>query len=96
MATIDSQPRKCETVNIRIRPEERGLIDRAARLSGKNRSEFILDAARRTAEETLLDQVLLRIEPEAFAAFLERLDAPAQPNDRLRKTMGITPPWETE
>ena len=52
---IDEQPSKRQTLNIRIKLEERGLIDRAARASGKTRTDFI-DAARRAAEETLLEQ----------------------------------------
>jgi uncharacterized protein (DUF1778 family) len=95
MTSTENRASKRETLNIRIRPEERGLIDRAARVSGKNRTEFILDAARRAAEETLLDQALLRVDPDAYAAFLARLNAPAQPNERLRKTMRAMPPWET-
>ena len=44
-------PRR-EALNIRIKPQVRELIDRAAELAGKNRSEFVLDAARRAAEGT--------------------------------------------
>jgi uncharacterized protein (DUF1778 family) len=87
---------KRETLNIRIRPEERGLIDRAAKLAGMNRTQFILDASRRAAEEALLDQALLRVDAEAYAAFLERLEAPAAPSARLRKTMETQPPWEQQ
>ena len=94
MNTLERYVPKRETINIRIRPEDRGLIDRAARVAGKNRSEFILDATRRAAEETLRDQALLRVDAEAYAAFLKRLDAPAAPNERLRKTMSTPPPWE--
>lgn len=85
---------KRQTLNLRIRAEERDLIDRAARASGKNRTEFILDATRRAAEEALLDQALLRVDPDAFAAFQARLDAPPAPSERLRKTMQSVPPWE--
>ena len=96
MHAIDEQPSKRQTLNIRIKPEERGLIDRAARASGKTRTDFILDAARRAAENTLLEQTLIRVGPDAFGAFLARLDAPPQPNERLRKTMQTPPPWEKE
>jgi uncharacterized protein (DUF1778 family) len=94
MQSTDKQQPKRQTLNIRIRPEERGLIDRAARASGKNRTDFILDAARRAAEETLLEQALIRVSPDAFYSFLARLDAPPQSNERLRRTMSATPPWE--
>lgn len=89
-----SPPLKRDTLNLRIRPEERNLIDRAAKLRGKNRTDFVLDAARAAAEDALLDQTIIRAAPAAYAAFLERLDAPPQPNERLRKTMQAKLPWD--
>jgi uncharacterized protein (DUF1778 family) len=85
---------KRETLNIRIKPDERKLIDRAAKTRGKNRTDFILDAAKLAAEDALLDQVILSVSPEAYSQFLARLDMPPQPNERLRKTMQTPPPWE--
>lgn len=94
MPTIHEPHAKRQTLNLRIKAEERDLIDRAARATGKNRTEFILDATRRAAEETLLDRALLRVDSDAFAAFQARLDAPPHPNERLCKTMQSVPPWE--
>jgi uncharacterized protein (DUF1778 family) len=85
---------KRETLNIRIKPEERNLIDRAAKTRGKNRTDFILDAARLAAEDALLDQVIISVSPETYSQFLARLDMPPKPNERLRKTMQTPPPWE--
>jgi len=82
------------TLNLRIKVEERGLIDRAATLTGKTRTDFVLEAARRAAEEALADRTLFKVSPEAYATFLTRLDESAQPNDRLRRTMQTTPPWK--
>ncbi len=76
MHATDERSSKRQTLNIRIKSEDRGLIDRAARASGKTRTDFILDAARRAAENTLLEQTLIRVGPDAFNAFLARLDAP--------------------
>jgi uncharacterized protein (DUF1778 family) len=83
-----------ETLNIRIRAEERSLIDRAAKARGTNRTDFILDAARRAAEDTLLDRALISVSAKAYAEFLARLDAPAKPNEQLRRTMQARPPWK--
>jgi uncharacterized protein (DUF1778 family) len=85
-------PRR-DTLNLRIPAAERNLIDRAAACAGTTRTEFILRAARRAAEETLLDQAVLSVSPEAYADFLARLDAPTSPNERLRRTMQTPPPW---
>ena len=94
MPTSSAAPSKRETLNIRIKPEERNLIDRAAKARGKNRTDFVLDAARAAAEETLLDQVLIAASPQAYAAFLARLDMPPQSNERLRTTMQTKAPWD--
>ena len=83
-----------ETLNIRIGAEEKGLIDRAAKVRGTNRTDFILDAARRAAEDTLVDRALISVNPKAYAEFVARLDAPAQPNERLRRTMRAQVPWK--
>ncbi len=85
---------KRETLNIRIKPEERNLIDRAASMRGKNRTDFILDAARVAAEEALLDRVVVIVNPKAYTEFLARLDMPPQPNKLLRKTMQTLAPWD--
>ena len=85
---------KRETLNIRIKPEERSLIDHAAKARGKNRTDFILDAARRAAEEALLEQLVMTASPQAYEEFLARLDMAPQANDRLRKTMQTPAPWD--
>ena len=90
-ATTD-KPRR-DTLNLRIPATERNRIDRAAASTGKTRIDFILEAARRAAEEALLDRALTVVSAEAYAKFLERLDQPAQPNERLRKTMRAKAPW---
>ena len=81
-------------INIRVRDDDRTLIDQAASLSGKSRSEFMLDAARRAASETILDRTLFRMAPAAFGRFTALLDAPPQPNAALRRLMNPKAPWE--
>lgn len=94
MSELHEVSSKRESLNIRIKPEERGLIDRAARARGKTRTDFILDAARLAAEETLLDQLAIVTNGEAYAAFLVKLDQSPRPNERLRKTMQTPAPWD--
>lgn len=87
-----AKPRR-ETLNLRIPLVERTLIERAARSAGKTRTDFILEAARRAAEDAILDRAVTAVSPEAYAAFVARLDAQPQPNERLRKTMQTPEPW---
>jgi uncharacterized protein (DUF1778 family) len=91
---MSTKAAKRETLNIRIKPAERGLIDRAAELSGKTRTDFILEATRRAAEEALMDRTLFVVSPAAYAEFLARLDAKPAPNARLKRAMKTKAPWE--
>jgi len=88
------QKRGRSTLNLRIQSELRGLIDRAAALSGKNRTEFVLTAARQAAENTLMDRTVFAMNPAAFSEFLARLDAPPNPSSRLRRSLETSAPWE--
>ena len=92
--TTKPQAAKRETLNVRIKPEDRSIIDRAAHLLGKSRTDFLLEAGRRAAEDAVLDQTLFKVSPEVYAEFLARLDAPPAPNDRLRRTMSAPAPWK--
>lgn len=83
-----------DTLNLRIKPELRGLIDRAAAATGKNRTDFVLSAARHAAEDALLDRTIFSVSPKAYAEFLTRLDMPPQPNSRLRRALETPAPWE--
>ena len=92
--TTKPQAAKRQALNVRIRPEDRSLIDRAAHLLGKSRTDFLLEAGRRAAEDAVLDQTLFKVSPEVYADFLARLDARTAPNDRLRRTMSAPAPWK--
>ncbi|WP_323658535.1 DUF1778 domain-containing protein [Pectobacterium versatile] len=82
------------TLNLRIKPAERDLIDRAAKARGKNRTDFVLEAARVAAEEALIDQRIIMADPDAYQQFLASLDQAPAPNAVLRKTMQTPAPWE--
>lgn len=81
-------------INIRVKHRQRELIDRAADALGRNRSEFMLDAACRAAEDVLLDQRLVQLGPEAWEQFNALLDAPARDIPALRALLAAKPVWE--
>jgi uncharacterized protein (DUF1778 family) len=83
-----------DTLNMRIKPEDRSLFDWAAKAQGKTRTDFILEAARKAAEDALLDRTIVRVDPEAYAEFLDRLDNAPEPSERLKRTMRSKAPWE--
>lgn len=82
------------TINLRADRTKRALIDRAAERAGKNRSEFMLEAACRQATEVLLDQRLFMVDEKAYKRFTEALDAPPTKNKRLKRLLMLKAPWE--
>jgi len=83
------------TINLRALPEQRDLIDQAAGLLGKNRSDFMLEAACDRAQAVVLDQVLFSLDADKFRQFTELLDAPPSPNSGLERLMAVKAPWST-
>lgn len=83
-------------INLRARPEQRDLIDQAAQLLGKNRSDFMLEAACDKAQSVLLDQVLFKLDPARFRQFVKLLDAPPSPNVGLERLMAVEPSWASK
>lgn len=93
--TVEHAGRVSRTmINIRVKLAERALIDQAAAAQGKSRSDFMLEASRRAAEEALLDRTLLRVDADTYAKFVALLDAPPRSNARLRKLMQTKAPWD--
>lgn len=80
-------------INLRARPEQREIIDQAAQLLGKNRSDFMLEAACDKAQSVLLDQVFFRLDAAKFRQFVKLLDASPVPNPGLERLMAVRPPW---
>ncbi len=94
MRRVEREGRKREALNLRIKPDVRELIDRAAELAGKNRTDFVLETTRRAAEDRLLDRVVFRVSPKAYRKLLARLDARRKPNERILKALRTPAPWE--
>ena len=92
MAAVAERAEK--TIPMRVKPAIRDLIDRAAALSGKSRTEFILDAARERATDVLLDQRVFQLTEEEWDSLMATLARPPKPNAALRKLFKSKAPWE--
>lgn len=90
-----SQAQEPVTISIRAKTAQRDLIDQAAERLGRSRSDFMLEAACRQAEDVLLDQTYFALDAERFAAFQKMLDKPPAPTDRLRRTLNAPLPWKS-
>jgi uncharacterized protein (DUF1778 family) len=94
MAQAPQRSTRPLAINIRASRQQRDLIDRAAHLLGKTRSDFMLETASRAAEAVLLDQALFLLDDDAHDRFLALLDEPPPPTNELRRLLSTRPPWE--
>lgn len=94
LASDSSKPAKSEALKLRVDSSQRELIDNAARISGKSRSAFILEAAQQAAQEALLDQVFFCVNDEQWIAFNEALERPPEKNEKLARMLGAETPWD--
>jgi uncharacterized protein (DUF1778 family) len=81
------------SINLRIEARTRQLIDEAAAVLGKTRTEFMIDSARAQAIDVLLDQRLFVLDPERYDAFVQALDNPPAPGPKLRALLRRVPAW---
>lgn len=83
------------SINLRIESSTRQLIDDAAAVLGKTRTEFMIDSARSQAIDVLLDQRLFALDADRYDAFMNALDTPPAPGPKLRALLRRVPAWAT-
>ena len=81
-------------LNIRIKPATRNLIDRAAELLGKTRTDFMLEASSEKARQVLLDRTLFQLDEAQFQAFEAVMASPLKDNEAVRRLLSTRAPWE--
>jgi uncharacterized protein (DUF1778 family) len=82
------------TINLRAAAPQRSLIEQAARMVGKSRTDFMLEAACERAQQVLLDQAVFALDAARFKRFQALLDAPVKHGAALRKLLLRQAPWE--
>ncbi len=82
------------SINLRIEANTRQLIDDAAAVLGKTRTEFMVESARRRAIDVLLDQRLFVLDSDRYDAFMRALDNPPAPGPKLRSLLRRVPAWQ--
>lgn len=83
-----------KTITFRAPAAKQALIDRAAELSGKNRTEFILDASCEKAREVLADQTHFAVSRDVMQRFNTLIEAPLAEPEALRRLLSTPAPWE--
>lgn len=94
MATMTRGAGRGETINLRASQKQKMLIDRAAELLGRSRSDFMLETACREAETVLLDCRYFGLSSDAFKRFTALLDKPPASSPKLRRLFGTKAPWD--
>ena len=80
-------------VSMRLPESDIAIIDRAADLRGRSRTDFVREAAVRAAEEVLMESALVRMSPEGFEAFVQAVSAPAAPVPEMVASLRRKAPW---
>jgi uncharacterized protein (DUF1778 family) len=79
--TRASQPGRKETrISVRVKPFQKALISRAARLRQTTLTEYVLENALRAASELLAEEKTIEMTPAQFKRFCRALDAPPARN----------------
>jgi uncharacterized protein (DUF1778 family) len=89
-----SSQRKDHPLSMRLPPGDLAVIDRAADLRGRSRTDFVREVAVRAAEEVLLENTVTRMGPEAFAAFTAAIAGTGTPVPQMVELFGRKAPWE--
>ena len=80
-------------LGLRTTPQQEAVLRRAAEVSHKSMTDFILDSAYQVAEQTLLDQRLFMLTGAQAGALLDLLDRPAKNNAGLKDLFSRRAPW---
>jgi uncharacterized protein (DUF1778 family) len=86
--------RKEHPISMRLPQADIALIDRAAILQGRSRTDFVRDAAVRAAEDALMENRLIRMSREGFAEFLAVLSEPPAAVAEVVELAKRPAPWE--
>lgn len=88
-----SARRKEHPLSLRLPEGDLAVIDRAAHLRGRSRTDFMRETTVRAAEEVLLEHGLVRLSAEGFQAFASAIAAPAKPVPEMVEALKRKAPW---
>src|SRR5262249_3498622 len=78
---------KATRVQLRLRPDQKAVLTRAAQLRQTSLSSFMLEHAYEAAQQVLAEQVDIVMRPAEWEAFFKALDAPPRPIPALKKLL---------
>ena len=78
---------KATRVQLRLRPDQKAVLARAAQLRQTSLSNFMLEHAYEAAQRVLAEQVDIIMPPAEWAAFCKALDAPPRKIPAFKKLL---------
>ena len=88
--------RKEHPLSMRLPEADIAIIDRAANLRGRSRTDFVREAAVRAAEDVVMETAPIRMSAAGFKAFMTALSTPARPVPEMIQLFQRKAPWESE
>src|SRR5436190_17547573 len=90
-----ARERKEHPLSMRLPEADIAIIDRAAGMRGRSRTDFVREAAVRAAEDVLMESTLFRMSPSGFSAFMKILAQPPTAVSEMVELLKRPTPWET-
>jgi uncharacterized protein (DUF1778 family) len=87
--------RKDHPLSMRLPESDIAIIDRAANLRGRSRTDFVREAAVRAAEEAIMESAPIRMSPAGFKAFVAAISGPAKPVPEMVALFKRKAPWDS-
>jgi len=84
VATTPATSRRVQRLAVRMRPEQKAKLQRAADLSGRSPTDFVIAAAEHEADETIRRHEIIELSARDSLLLAEALLNPPAPNAALR------------
>jgi uncharacterized protein (DUF1778 family) len=83
--TMPRTAQRQERISLRVSPQSKLKLERAAAYADKTLTDFVVDVALQKAESVVREHEVITLAPDEWERFQELLLNPPEPNERLRK-----------
>ena len=87
MRGMETAESKTQRWNMRVAEDVDSIVRLAAKQTDQPLTDFVVQAARTVAEDTLADRRVFRLDRSAWDEFVELLDRPARPIPELARLL---------
>jgi uncharacterized protein (DUF1778 family) len=79
--------RRPDRINLRLSPDAKRKLERAAAYSEKTLTDFVIDVALQKADAIVRKNEVITLTPSEWNRFQDMLLNPSRPNKRLKKAL---------